>query len=88
LRMWEVTHVGKYLEVLYKNVVVDSSGVVFENVVVENYVGGMGHRHMVVGVHDQSEIHHILGLGMCIGKGMAYCSMEEVTPPKIDAPIP
>ena len=87
LYVCEVTHVGKYFEVVCKKVY-GGGGVVFENVVIEGYVGDMGHRYMVVEVHNQGEIHHILGLGMHIGEGSAHCSMEEVAPPKIDLPIP
>ena len=48
----------------------------------------MGHRYMVVEVYSHSEIHHILGLDMHIGEGFVQCGIEEVAPPKIDAPIP
>ena len=85
--MWGVTHVGRCFEVVCKNVVV-SIGVVLGNAVIAGYVGGMGYRHMVVEVHNQSEIHHILGLGMHIGDGLVHCIIEEVAPSKIDAPIP
>ena len=65
-----------------------NSGMGLVSIVVESYVEERGYRYMVVEVYNQSEIHHILGLGMCIGKGMVHCSIEEVAPSKIDAPIP
>jgi len=85
--MWKVTHVGRCFEMVCKKVY-GGGGVVFENMVIEGYVGGMDHRYMVVKVYNQDEIHHILGLAMQIGEGFAHCSIEEVAPPKINAPIP
>ena len=79
--------VGEYLEVVCKKVF-GGGDVVIENIVIEGCIEGRGHRYMVVEVYSHSEIHHILGLGMHIGEGMVHCNMEEVAPPKIDAPNP